>query len=436
MRRETGFALPSRRASVRPVQGRRIVGSRYWIGVVFFLLAAAPGFWFPVLSNVIRAKGWDSGVIEWAFVLPPLASILSPLLFAAKADRSFPAEKVLASILAGGAILLFLAFWFLEHAESPTLFLVFLGLNAFVSAPAWSLLMSVALSNLDDPQRQFGSFRVWGTLGWIAAGWTVSLLAIDQSASTGMVASGIRVAAGLACLCLPHTPPKGEKATTWRAAWGLDALDVLKERDLAVYFLTAFLFSIPLAAFYMYTPRHLEDLGMTSVAAGMTWGQVSEVAALLVLGYVMVRWRLKTMLLCAIGCGVLRYALYALAGPLNLISLMLAGVVLHGLCWTFFFESGRVFVDRRVAPGRRARTQALLSLVSGGIGGVIGTKIVGWLYRSVAEGRGTEGWTTYWWILTAMCVLAGVVFFFGYKGLKTPPTAPEVPPAPATGLKP
>jgi nucleoside transporter len=295
--------------------------------------------------------------------------------------------------------------------------------------------MSVALSNLDDPERQFGPFRVWGTLGWIAAGWSVSLLHLDQSAMTGMIASGIRVFAGLACFFLPHTPPKGGRAMNWRAALGLDALEVLKQRDLAVYFLTAFLFSIPLAAFYMHTPRHLEDLGMTSVAAGMSWGQVSEVVALMALGYVMVRWRLKTMLLFAIACGIARYALNAVGAATESVTPILVGVVLHGLCWTFFFESGRVFVDRRVEPSQRSRTQALLSLVSGGIGGVLGTKVVGWLFRTVAEGKGAEGWTVYWWILTGLCAAAGLVFFIGYRGLPVSARVPEVPPAPTTSAK-
>ena len=418
------------------VQRGRIVGNRYWIAVGFFLLAAAPGCWFPVLSNVLHAKGWGPGIIEWAFVLPPLAGMLSPLAFAAKADRSYPAEKVLFVVLAGGAIFLFLAFWFLEHSESPVLFLTFLGINALVSAPAWSLLTSVALSNLEDTARQFGSYRVWGTVGWVAAGWSVSWLGIDQSASTGMMASGVRIFAGFACLCLPHTPPRGGASAGWMSSLGFDSLKVLKDRDQAVYFLTAFLFSIPLAAFYMHTPRHLADLGVERVAAAMTWGQVSEVASLMLLGYVLMRWRLKFLLLFAIGCGVLRYGLYAWGGSIDYVLLILIGVGMHGFAWTFFFESGRVFVDRRVEPGMRAQTQALLTLVSGGLGAGIGTTLVGGLYRWLVVGHGAAGWTTYWWVLSGMCALTGLVFAIGYKGLAVAPKAPDVPVTPVPGVKP
>ena len=418
------------------MQRGRIVGNKYWIAVVFFLLAAAPGCWLPVLSNILNAKGWSAGIMQWAFILPPLAGILSPLAFAAKADRSYPAEKVLFVVLAGGAIFLFLAFWFLEHSDDPLFFLIFLGINALVSAPAWALLTSVALSNLDDTQRQFGSYRVWGTLGWVAAGWSVSMLGIDQSASTGMMGSGVRVLAGFACLMLPHTPPKGGKSTGWRSSLGFDSLRVLKDRDQAVYFLTAFLFSIPLAAFYMHTPLQLKDLGVEKVAAAMTWGQVSEVVSLMLLGYVMVRWRLKFLLLFAIGCGVLRYGLYALGGSIDSTTIILIGVGMHGFAWTFFFESGRVFVDRRVVPGMRAQTQALLTLVSGGIGAVLGTLVVGELYRHLVVGHGPEGWTTYWNVLTGMCVGTGVVFAVGYKGLAIPPKVPEVPITPVPGAKP
>ena len=397
------------------MQRGQIVGNRYWIAVVFFLFAAAPGCWLPVLSSVLRAKGWDETQIMWAFIIPPLVGILSPLAFAAKADRKYPAEKILALILAGGSVLLFAAFWSLEYVNSPTLFLVIFGLNTFISAPAWSLLTSVTLSNLDDTARQFGSFRVWGTIGWVVASLVVSWMHIDQSTATGMMAAGIRVVAGFTCLLLPHTPPRGGKATNWRSALGLDSLRILRDRNLAVYLATSFLFTIPLSAFYLHSPLYLEDMGIKRVAAWMSLGQVSEVVAFMLLGYVLVRWRLKLLLLLAIGFGVLRYGLYAAGGAMDSTVLILVGVSMHGYCWTFFFESGRVFLDRRVDPGMRAQTQALITLASGGVGAVLGTITVGWLYRMLVVGEGAPGWSTYWWVLTGMCVVIGIIFSLGYQ---------------------
>ena len=389
--------------------------------MVFFLLASSPGCWFPVLTNVLYAKGWPE-MVRWAFVLPPLAGMLSPLIFAARADQHVAAEKLLAFVMIFGAVFLFAAFWLLEHTSNPIWFLLGLTINAFISMPAWSLLMTVALGNLDDTQREFGFYRLWGALGWIAAGLLVSRLQLDQSPVTGQMAAGVRILAGLACLMLPSTPPRGRRGKGWRSAVGLDSIRIMGDRDQLTYFLTAFLFTIPLTAFYMHTPRHLEALGMERVAAGMSIGQVSEVVALLLLGVVLVRWRLKALLLFAIICGVVRYSLFAMGGMAGSTSFLLLGIALHGICWTFFFESGRVFVDRRVEPGMRAQAQALLSLVSGGLGSVVGTLMVDWLFKHLVAAEGAPGWSVYWGVLAGMCALSGLVFAIGYRGVVRPGT--------------
>lgn len=382
----------------------------------FFLLTATPGFWVPVLSNVLRARGFE-GVAMWAFFIIPVAAVVSPLLFGARADQRFRAERLLGVIMTGGAVFLFLAFWFLEHGEGPGWFLFFLGVNALVASPAWALLNTVALKNLEDPERQFGSYRVWGTLGWMMAGWVVSLLALDASPKVGQIASGIRLVAGGVCFLLPATPPGGEREFGWKNAVGLGSLRVLRDRDQGTYFLTAFLFMVPLTAFYLHTPLFLRDLGWERVAVGMSVGQMTEVAAMLVMGMVMVRLRIKWILLGAIAFGVMRYAIFAAAGVVSSAAMVVGAVALHGVCWTFFFESGRIFVDRRVAPGVRAQSQALLTLATGGLGGIFGTLTVGLLHRWLVLAEGAPGWTVYWLVLTGLCLGSGVLFGLGYRGV-------------------
>jgi hypothetical protein len=155
----------------------------------------------------------------------------------------------------------------------------------------------------------------------------------------------------------------------------------------------------------------------------MSIGQVSEAVALLGLGVVLVRFRLKWVLLLAIASGVLRFGLYATGSAFGSAGVVLCGVALHGVCWTFFFESGRVFVNRRVPAAMRAQTQALLTLVSGGLGGVVGTLVVGELYNRIVLADGGAGWTVYWLVLTGMCLLCGVGFAIGYRGLAVAPAS-------------
>lgn len=379
-------------------------GRPFWIGVVFFLIAAAPGCWTPSLSNILRAEGYQDWV-EWIFMVPGLAGLLSPLVFAAQVDQRFQAQKVLGVIMAVGAVFLFAAFWALEAGWGIGWFASLLAINAFISAPAWSLITVIALNHGDDPRKTFGLFRSWGTIGWMVAGFAMSLLALDQSAKTGLVAAGLRwVAAGF-CFLLPATPPKAEKAKSWVEITGLSALGLLRDRELAFFFLTTFLFSIPLSAFYMHTPVHLADLGVEWISGTMACAQIVEAIALLLMGRVLLRFRIRYILVTALAAGVVRFGLCAS----NAVAGLFFSILLHGICWAFFYEAGRLFVNARVQAGVRSQAQALLGLCTGGLAGLTGILVCRALYRGLVL-HGTGGWSPYWLVLTGFTLAALVVF--------------------------
>ncbi|MFT6182182.1 MAG: MFS family permease [Paracoccaceae bacterium] len=387
-------------------------GHRYWMAVVFFLLASAPGFWFPALSNVLESYGLGDWKVI-VFMVPPIAGMISPLIFGAQVDQRLEAQKVLGWIMLLGAGFLYMAFHALEHGWGAEWFLTFFIINALISAPAWSLLTTITLSNLADPGKTFGYFRVWGTIGWLVAGLIVSATGLDFSAQTGKIGAEVRLLAGAACFFLPVTLPKGAKPKCWSDTLGFGAMKLLKDRDLFVYFTSALLFSIPLGAYYLHTPKHLAELGVTAVSAYMTTAQLMETVAMLAMGWVIARYRVKTILLVALSCGVLRYTFYAM----DEVAWLVLGITLHGICWTFFFEAGRVFVHRRVDEGMRTQAQALLGFFTGGLGGVIGILTVDRLYQAVVP---SHGWSTYWMILTGMNCVAMLIFALGYKGLAKP----------------
>ena len=382
--------------------------------MVFCLLAAAPGAWLPVLSNVLAARGLD-GAIAWAFLVGPIAGMISPLLFSARADQRIPAEKLVGIIITGGSIFLWAAFRALE-AGSPTWFLVFMMINALISAPAWGLLTTIALNSLEDEQRSFGFYRVWGTIGWVVVGLSISWFGLDESTKVGDVAFGVRVVAGLCAFLLPHTPPVASDSTGWRSALGLDSLRIFQNRDHRVYLVSTFLLSVPLAAFYMHTPIHLRELGFGSVAAGMTLGQVFEIVAFLMMGFWLSRVRIRTLLIVAMVCAIIRYVLFALGGVVPHFAWLLVGLSLHGICWTFFFETGRVFLNRRVDQRFRAQVQALVTFASMGLGSLVGT-LVCWALHDWMVVGGIGGWTCYWASLAIMCLGTLVYFLLGYQGV-------------------
>ncbi len=376
---------------------------------MFFLLASAPGFWFPALANILIKND-----LEWtkatAFMIPAIAGMLSPLVMGAQVDKRFEAQKVLGWIMFLGSGFLFLAFHAIEQGWGGWWFLTFLSINALISAPAWSVLNTITLSSLENPEKSFGCFRVWGTIGWAVAGVIVSWLAFDFSPKAGKVAAFVRLAAGVACFMLPVTKPKGEKSKVWWENLGLGAIGLLKDRDLFYYFLSALLFSIPLGAFYLHTPEHLKELGVVATSRTMTSAQVVETIAMLFMGLIITKYRVKTVLMVAIICGVLRYWLYAF----DSVMWMVIGIGLHGICWTLYFEAGRVFVHRRVDEGMRGQAQALLGFVSGGLGGVLGVLVVDLLHGLIV---GSFGWSAYWMTLTGMNVVALCIFAVGYRGI-------------------
>lgn len=379
----------------------------------------------PVLSIVLEARGWQH-LTDWVFVIPSLGAVVSPLLLGALADQRINAERVLASVMLANAICTAAAFWFLSGGNSQGWFLFFLATKALLGAPAWSLLMSITLTHLAEPERQFGGIRVWGTIGWMVAGWTISWFALDQSPMTGIVASVIGLVAAACSLSLPATPPKGIGGKSLADSLGLKAFAILKDRDTGVYFLTAFLFSIPLAAYYVYTSKFLKFLEVDNIAMMLSIGQTSEIVAMLLMGWTFRRMRVKWIFILALSTGLLRYAFYfggsaseALIPNWGQVIWVVVGIFMHGFCWTLFFESGRLFVDRRVPSELRSQAQALMTVSTGGVATIVGVFFSGWLYRWCVEGAG-PGWLGFWAILTALCGVAVMVFAIGYKGLPVP----------------
>ena len=183
-----------------------------------------------------------------------------------------------------------------------------------------------------------------------------------------------------------------------------------------MFFVATGLLSIPLTAFYMWTPKHLADLGDTKAAATMALGQISEVFAMLVMASLMTRFRVKTLLTLALVFSVVRYGLFAWSGVVDTRTGLMIGISLHGMCYTFYFITAQLFLDRRVPVGMRSQAQGLISLFSNGIGTLLGTVLVKNLYDHVVI-EGTGGWAVYWSILAGVIAAITLVFVLSYVGV-------------------
>lgn len=367
------------------------------------------------MTNILKARGLGDWV-ALVFIVPPLVSMISPLIGGALADQRVAAERLFAWTSVLGSVALAAAFGALHAGWNPWWFVILLGCYTFFSGPGWGLLTTIALTHLTEGERRFPLVRLGGTLGWMAAGVITSYgLCADTSPIVGYAAGIARLAAGCVAFWLPHTPPLG-KVRSWKSRFGLDAFRLMKQRDHCVFFIVTAVYSIPLSAFYMYAPELLKVLGDQRSTATMTLAQITEIGAMLLVGSVLVRFRVKTVLLWSLGLSALRFAMSGYAGASGIIGWHIGGIMLHGMCYTFYFITAQVFLDRRVEPGMRGQAQGLLALVTSGLGPLLGAMFCGWLRNEWVTVDG-QGWLEFWSILAGIIGLCFTVFALCYKGL-------------------
>lgn len=367
--------------------------------------------WMVPLTLVLNSHGLE--VIQpYAFATQAIAAFVSPLFFGAAADRHFAPTRVLRWLSLASGSALTLAGLAIHQRWSPGLVLLVIQFYSLCASPTVSLSTVIAMSATSDPRREFGPIRAMGTIGWMAGCLLVSLLNADTSTLAGF--TGAILWFGLAAYTyrLPEVePPKSAEHLNWHERLGLDALALLRNSDHRVIFLTTCLLSIPLAAFYPYTPPHLSDLGMQHPIAWMGLAQTTEIVAMFSLGALLTRWRLKWILLSGLGFAWLRYLFFAM----NRTPWMLVGVSLHGCTYTLFFTTAQIYVNDRVEAAWRTRAQALLTLMNSGVGYLVGYLGCGWWFQACQSPAGTR-WPRFWGALTAVITLVLIYFVASYHG--------------------
>ena len=378
---------------------------------LFFLQGAALGMWFVPLSSVLEAHGL-AHIRPYAFATSGVAAFVSPLLFGAMADRHASPVKVLRWLALATAMAMAAASTAIRQGASPWVVLALILLHAFCSSPTWSIASTIVFARLADAKKEFGPIRAMATIGWMGGCLAVSALGADRSTLSGYAGATVWLLVSGFTFWLPALEtPKAVEGLTWTQRLGYDALELLRNRDHRVVFLTTALFTIPLAAFYLYTPPNLQELGLVHTAAWMSLGQITEIVVMLSLGTLLLRWRLKWILACGLALGVVRYALSAIGTEWGLI----AGVVLHGASFTLVIITAQIYLDQRVEPAWRARGQALMSLMNSGVGSMIGyLSAGGWFAACTTDGH--TRWPVFWSGLSAAMAAVLIFFLAMYRG--------------------
>jgi hypothetical protein len=372
---------------------------------LFFLHGVGLAAWFVPLSPVLEAHGLGA-LRPYAFATSAVAALVTPLIVGSVADRHVSPARVLRWLAAASAVLAAVASHAIGERWSAAAVLTLIQLHALVTTPTWSLLTSIALAGMTDARREFGPVRSLGTFGWVGGCLLVSALGADSRPLAGYTAAVFLVLVAWCTRLLPPTaPPGGGGPLTLRQRLGLDALGLLVKREHRVVFVAAALLSAPLAAFYPFTPAHLRDLGFTRISAWMSLAQATEVFAMFGLAALLGRCRTRWVLLGGLVAAALRYVLMASGWP----GAVLAGISLHGFAFTLFFVTAPIYLNERIDVAWRARAQALLSLMTQGLGNLAGYLATGAWLASCTVG-GTTRWPLYWGGL-ALCVVGVLVYF-------------------------
>ncbi len=384
------------------------------LSIMMFLQYAIWGSWYVTVGNYMSAIGMSS-TIHWAYTVSPIAAIISPFFLGMVADRFFATEKVLGVLhLIGGVSILFAPFVAEGSFASPTFFIFLLLIHMLSYMPTVGLTNSLAFSHLDYQEKDFPMIRVFGTIGWIVAGIFVSkILGADETSLPLKVAGIASIIMGIFSLTLPHTPPPAkEKKPSFREIIGIDAIKKLSNRPFIVFMVSSFLISIPLAVYYAYAPVFVNSSGIENPAFVMSFGQMSEVLFILIMPLLFPILGVKKMLLTGMGAWALRYLLFAAGAEDAVVWMILSGVILHGICYDFFFVAGFIYVDKTASVEIRGQAQGFIILATYGFGMLIGSQIAGLLFNNIITGSSLLEWQNFW-IIPAVFAIA-VMLFFGF----------------------
>jgi nucleoside transporter len=378
--------------------------------ILFFIQAAAMAIWFVPLGTILDAHGMNA-IKPYAFAANGLAAFISPLMFGAMADRHVPPARVLRWLALATGITMAVIATAIKDGWNPWLVLALIQIFSLSYAPMFSISTALVLARLEDAKKEFGPVRALATIGWMCGALLISLLNLDRSAFAGYLGAVFWLLVAGFTFFLPTLEiPQSAEHLSWHERLGLDALTLLKDRDTRVVFITTTLFSIPLCAFYPYAPTHLHDLGLTHTSAWMSLAQVTEIIAMFSLAWLLLNWRLKWIFACGLALGVLRFALSAVNTKYSL----LLGVSLHGASFVLVFITATIYLDQHIDHAWRSRAQALLSLMNGGVGNLIGYLGTGWWFAACVRPGGTQ-WPLFWGGLAVILAMVLVYFLTAYR---------------------
>lgn len=397
--------------------------TRFKLSLMMFLEFFIWGAWFVTLGtflgNNLKASGSEIGSI---FSTQSWGAIIAPFIIGLIADRYFNAEKILGILHLGGAFLMYQMY----QSDEVGIFYTYVLSYMVLYMPTLALVNSVAFNQMKDPEKEFSNIRVWGTIGWILAGLSISFLfhwdsseAVAQGLlkNTFLLAGVAAFLLGIFSFTLPKTPPKIASTEKIRIGdlLGFDALRLLKDKNFAIFFISSILICIPLAFYYQNAHPFLTDAGMENPTGKMAIGQISEALFLLLIPMFFVRFGFKKTILVGMLAWALRYVLFAYGNGSDLSFMLITGIALHGICYDFFFVSGQIYTNSKAGEKYKSAAQGLITLATYGVGMLIGFGVAGWITDNYKTLGGAINWEMVWLIPAGIALVVFILFALLFK---------------------
>jgi nucleoside transporter len=390
--------------------------TRIQLSFMMFLNFFIWGAWYVTMGTYLKSSLNESDVnIGVAYGTQALGAILAPFIIGLIADKFFAAQKILGVLHLIGAALMYYITTLTNFSSFYPVLLVYM----ILFMPTLALVNAVSFKQMRSPEKEFSFIRVWGTIGWIVAGLIIGWLAWEQKnvlVNTFRLAAILSAVLGVFSFTLPNTPPpKAGTKTSFKEIIGWDAIRLLKDKNFLIFFLASLLICIPLAFYYQETNIFLNELKVTSAAGKMSLGQMSEMLFLFAMPWLFSRIGVKKMLLLGMAAWALRYFLFGFGNADAGMWMLYFGIILHGICYDFFFVTGQIYTDKRAGEKIRSSAQGMITLATYGVGMLIGFWIAGIVADKYAISNDVHNWKNIWMIPAIIAFVILILFAAFFK---------------------
>ncbi len=389
--------------------------TRLQLSTLMFLQYFIWGAWYVTIGtymlNSLQFEGIQVGLVYGTFAI---SAMISPFFVGLIADKFFATEKVLGTLHLLGALLLYVA----STSKSFSLFYPSMLIYTMSYTPTMALSNSLAFHQMKNPGQEFPGIRVFGTIGWIIAGLTIGFMVIEDSVNQLYLAAIASLVLGLYSFTLPHVPPKKSSGETLKQIMGLDALALLKQRPFAIIIISSILTCIPLSFYFSFTNPFLNEIGMVNAAGKMTMGQMSELIFLFAMPFFFKRLGVKKMIMVGMLAWLIRYIMFSFGNVEGLVWMLYLGIILHGICYDFFFVTGQIYVDNKAPKHLRSSAQGMITFATYGFGMFIGTWFSGKIvdFYSISDGGEIlHQWDKIWHIPAIIAFVVLILFGVMFK---------------------